>query len=100
LYVLISHAPALALLPYRHINAHYIFHTLNRDSTILLRVEFRYSSPNYQACAAATDDGWGWIQNAWVTIGDAPHLLGPDWQAASAAWVNDGMLAFRVYGAQ
>jgi hypothetical protein len=73
-------------------NAHHIFYALNRDDTVLLRVEFRYSSPDYQVRADAVNDASSWSQTAWATIGDAPHLLELDWQAASAAGANDGVM--------
>jgi YD repeat-containing protein len=81
-------------------NAHYLFYALDRDSHPLLRVELRYSAPDYQVRADAVIDNWSWSQTAWVTIGDAPHLLELDWQAATAAGANDGVLTFWVDGVQ
>jgi RHS repeat-associated protein len=81
-------------------NAHYIFYALNHDDNLLLRVEFRYSSSNYQVRADTVNDNWSWSQTAWVTISDAPHAIEFDWQAATAAGANDGVLSFWVDGVQ
>jgi hypothetical protein len=80
--------------------SHFIFQGYSGTSTLVLRVPFRFSNGNYQLRAALRDDGTAWTNTSWFTISDAPHAIELDWQAASAAGVNDGALTLWIDGVQ
>jgi hypothetical protein len=73
-------------------NAHYLLYGYAGASTVVLRVEFRFSTPNYQLRAALINDAGTWTNLAWITISDAPHMVEVDWRAATAAGANNGGL--------
>jgi hypothetical protein len=79
---------------------HFIFRGLAGASTIVLRVQFRFSSGNYQVRVALLNDGSGWTNTNWFTISDAAHFLELDWRAATVAGANDGGLTFWIDGVQ
>jgi uncharacterized protein YjiK len=81
-------------------DAHYIFQGYSGNSTLILRVEFRYSGGVYQIRAALLNDAATWSNSGWFTLSDAPHYLELDWQAATAVGANDGALAFWIDGVQ
>jgi RHS repeat-associated protein len=81
-------------------DAHYIFQALNRDATVVERIEFRRYSSTYQVRAEAVNDGSTWSSTSWVTISDAPHYLEANWKAATASGANNGILTFWVDGVQ
>ena len=79
---------------------HFIFRGHSGASTTVLRVQLRFSSSNYQVRAALLNDGSGWTNTSWFTIGDASHFLELDWRAATAAGANDGGLTLWIDGVQ
>jgi hypothetical protein len=79
---------------------HVIFRGLAGTSTVVLRVELRFSSGAYQVRAALVDDGTVWTESTWLTISDASHSLEMDWRAASTAGANDGGLTVWIDGTQ
>ena len=81
-------------------NAHYIFYGYSGTTTVVLRVEFRYSSPNYQLRAALLNNSGTWFNTNWFNISDAPHPVEIDWQAATAAGANNGHLTWWTDGTQ
>ena len=81
-------------------NAHYIFYGYVGTTTVVLRVEFRFSTPNYQLRAALVNDATTWTSSSWFTITDAPHFVELDWKAATAAEANDGNLTLWIDGNQ
>jgi len=81
-------------------NAHYIFYGLTGSSTVIERVEFRFSSGSYQIRAALVNDGATWTSSNWFTITDAPHPIELDWRAATAAGANNGGLTLWIDGVQ
>jgi PKD repeat protein len=80
-------------------NAHFILYGY-QGTTVVLRLEFRRSSGLYQLRASLLKDGTGWVFSPYITIGDAPHEIVLDWQAASAVGANDGSLSMLVDGTQ
>ena len=76
--------------------AHLIFRGFAGSSTQVLRMEFRYSSGNYQIRAALTNDGSSWTNTSWFMISDAPHSIEFDWQAATGAGTNNGGLTLWI----
>ncbi len=80
-------------------NAHYIFYGLSGASTVVLRIEFRYSG-GYQLRAALVNNSNTWTTSNWFTISDAPHYLEIDWRASTAAGANNGYLTFWIDGVQ
>lgn len=82
-------------------DTHVIFGGYSGTSTMVLRVQFRKSSGNYQVQAGLLKDGSGWTSTSWQTIsGNAYHLIELDWKAATGAGANNGSLLFKVDGAQ
>ncbi len=77
-------------------NAHYIFYGYAGTSPVVLRVEFRFYSGNYQLRTALLNDGTTWTTSSWFTISDAPHFLELDWRAATAAGANNGGLTLWI----
>jgi hypothetical protein len=71
---------------------HYIFQGYTGASTVVLRVQFRFSSGSYQVRASLRDDSSGWTNTNWFIISDAPHLIELDWRAA----VNNGGLTLWI----
>ncbi|HSL44237.1 MAG TPA: right-handed parallel beta-helix repeat-containing protein [Anaerolineales bacterium] len=81
-------------------NAHYLFHGYTGTSTLVLRVELRYSNGSYQLRAALRNDKSSWINTNWFTINDAPHAIEIDWRASTASGANNGGLTFWIDGTQ
>jgi len=81
-------------------NAHSIFHGDSDASTVVLRVELRFSSGAYRLRAALLDDSTVWTTSNWFTVSDAPHFVELDWRAATAAGANNGGLTLWIDGAQ
>ena len=79
-------------------DAHLIFGGYQGTSTLVLRVQFRRYSGNYQLQASLLNDGSTWAATSWYTISDAYHQINLDWQAATAAGANNGSLTFWVDG--
>jgi hypothetical protein len=77
-------------------NAHYIFYGYTGASTVVLRVELRFSGGAYQLRAALLNDGISWTTSSWFTISDAPHFVELDWRAATAAGANNGGLTLWI----
>lgn len=82
-------------------NAHYIFYGYTTgNTTVVLRLEFRFSTPNYQLRAALLTDAGSWRTGAWVTLSDAPQVVEFDWRAATAVGANNGGLTLWLDGTQ
>ena len=81
-------------------DAHYLFYALNRDGVVVARIELRYNYGDYQVRAEVVNDSTGWSSSAWVAITDGPHALEFNWQAATAAGANNGVLTLWVDGTQ
>jgi len=80
--------------------AHFLFRGFLGSSTQVVRVEFRFSSGNYQIRAALTNDGSTWTNTNWFTISDDSHAIEFDWQAATGAGANNGSLTLWIDGIQ
>ncbi len=81
-------------------NAHFIFYGYNGTSKVILRIEFRNSSGNYQLRAGLLNDASSWTNSAWFTITDAPYFVELDWKAATGAGANNGYLMLWIDGTQ
>ena len=81
-------------------NAHYIFYGYQGASTVVLRVELRYSSGSYQVNVSALDDGTTWKTTGNFNITDAPHLIEFDWLASTSSGANNGTLTYWIDGVQ
>jgi len=81
-------------------NTHFIFRGYSGISTIVLRVQFRFSSGHFQLRAALRDDGSTWIDTSWFTISDAPHAIELDWRAATGVGTNNGGLTLWIDGTE
>jgi predicted outer membrane repeat protein len=81
-------------------DSHIIFRGFAGSSTIVLRIEFGFSSGAYQIRAGLLNDGSTWTETNWFTISDASHAIEVDWRAATAAGANDGGLTLWIDGSQ
>ncbi len=81
-------------------NAHYLLYGYTGASTLVLRVELRYSGGAYQLRAELRNDGNGWTSTNWFTISDAAHAIELDWRASTGPGANNGGLTFWIDGAQ
>jgi hypothetical protein len=79
---------------------HFIFYGYSGTSTIVLRVQFRFSNGNYQVRAALRNDGSTWTNSSWFTISNATHYIEIDWRAATGAGANNGGLTLWIDGTQ
>lgn len=81
-------------------DAHFIFRAFAGTSTVVLQMEFRFSSGAYQIRARALNDSGTWISSNWFTISDASHFIEFDWRAATSAGANNGSLTLWIDGTQ
>jgi hypothetical protein len=81
-------------------DTHFIFRGYSGTSTIVLRVQFRFSSGTYQLRAGLVGDGSTWANSSWLTISDAPHAIEMDWRAATGVGANNGSLTLWIDGTQ
>jgi len=81
-------------------NAHYIFYGYQSTATVVLRVELRRSSNQYQLSAALVNDGSTWTTSSWFTITDAPHNLELDWRRSTTTSARNGSLTFWIDNVQ
>jgi uncharacterized protein YjiK len=79
---------------------HYIFYGFSGTSTIVLRLQLRFSSGNYQLRAALRNDASTWTNSNWIAISDASHFIEVDWRAATAAGANSGGLTLWIDGSE
>jgi hypothetical protein len=71
---------------------HYIFYGYAGTSTVVLRVDFRFSSGSYQLRAGLRNDSSSWKNSSWYNISDASHFVELDWQAAAAGASNGSLV--------
>lgn len=76
-------------------NAHVIFAGYH-GTKVALRTEFRNSKGKYQVRAGTLDDGGTWKSSSWFTISDDSHPIELDWQSATAAGANNGVLTLWI----
>ena len=81
-------------------NVHYIFYGYSGTSTVVLRIEHRFQSPNRQLRAALVNNASTWTTSSWFTISDSPHFIEIDWAAATAAGAHNGYLTMWIDGTQ
>jgi len=81
-------------------NTHSIFSGRDASGTAVLRVEFRFSSGQYQIRASLLNDGTSFTSTAWLTISDAPHPIELDWRSSTAVGANNGGLTLWIDGVQ
>ena len=79
---------------------HFIFSGYTGASTLVLRVQFRFSNGNYQLRATLQNDASTWTNTSWFTITNGSHFIEMDWRAATAVGANNGGLTFWIDGAQ
>lgn len=79
---------------------HFIFSGYAGASTLVLRVQFRFSNGNYQLRATLRNDASTWTNTSWFTITNGSHFIEMDWRAATAVGANNGGLTFWIDGAQ
>src|SRR3972149_6371207 len=77
-------------------DTHFIFRGYSGASTIVLRVQFRFSNGTYQLRAALQGDGSVWTNSSWLTLSDTPHAIELDWRAATAVGANNGGLTLWI----
>ena len=77
---------------------HYLFYGYTGTSTVVVRVQIRYSNSSYQIRAALRSDSSTWTSSSWFTITDASHPIEIDWRAATASGANNGGLTLWIDG--
>jgi serine protease len=80
--------------------AHYLFYGYQGASTLITRLEFRFSNGAYQLRGAVRRDNNTWQTSSWNTISDAPHSIELDWRAATTGGANNGSLTLWIDGTQ
>jgi len=82
-------------------DAHHLFYAMDREGTVVERIELQRYNSTYQVRSQAVNDSTGWnYSTSWVTISDAPHYLEIYWRAATAPGANNGGLTFWIDGVQ
>jgi hypothetical protein len=81
-------------------DAHYIFYGYSGTSTVVLRIEFRFSKRSYQLRVSLRNDSSGWTSSSWFTISDVPHAIELDWRASTVSGANNGNLTLWIDGVQ
>jgi uncharacterized protein YjiK len=81
-------------------NTHYIFRGYSGTSTIVFRVQFRFSGGSFQLRAAVRNDGSTWTDTKWIPISNGPHAIELDWRAATGVGANNGGLTFWIDGVE
>lgn len=81
-------------------NAHYILYGYSGTSTVVLRVELRRLSGNYQLRTMLLNNGTTWTTSSWFMISDAAHYIELDWRAATSTFGTNGGLTFWIDGVQ
>jgi Leucine-rich repeat (LRR) protein len=82
-------------------NSHYILAAYTGASSVTLLAEFGYqASAGYQLRLQTRTDSGATLYTGFYNITDAAHYIELDWQAASAAGMNDGHLTFWIDGVQ
>ena len=81
-------------------DTHFIFRGYSGASTIVLRVQFRFSNGNYQLRVGLVNDGSTFANSSWLTISDAPHAIELDWRASTGVGANNGGLTLWIDGVQ
>ena len=79
-------------------DAHYLFYGYTSTSTLVLRIELRFSKGSYQLRSALRNDSNSWTSSSWFSISDAPHFIEIDWRASTASGANNGALTFWIDG--
>lgn len=74
---------------------HFVFTGYFGTSKAVNRIRFRFANNTYQVRAELLNNSSTWVNSAWFTISDAPHVLEIDWVAAS-----NGSLTFWIDGTQ
>ena len=75
---------------------HYLFYGYTGTSQVILRVQFRFYTGNYQLRVALINDGATWRNSSWFTISDTAHFIELDWQAATTVAANNGYLVLWI----
>lgn len=78
----------------------FLLYGLGSDAAPVLRVEFRTFKRNYQLRAALRNDGNGWTSSNWTNVGDIPHVVELDWNAATTIGASNGSLTLWIDSVQ
>ena len=76
--------------------SHVIFQGLQGSSTVIVRIELRFKTGQYQIRAGALDEN-GWRNTAWAAISNQPHVIEVGWKA-SVGDHPEGALSLSVDG--
>lgn len=79
---------------------HFLFYGYSGNSTVVLRLHFRYYNGSYQIGVSLLDDSTTWKSSRYLTISDGPHAIELDWRSATAVGANDGYLTLWIDGMQ
>jgi hypothetical protein len=81
-------------------NSHALLHGYTGTSTLVLRLQFRFSGGGYQLRAGLRDDSGNWVNTAWAPASDSPHDIELTWRASAGSTANNGGLTLWIDGAQ
>ena len=59
---------------------HTVFYGYQGTSTLVLRVDFGYTAPNFQIRAGLVNTASTWTNTSWYTITKATHYIEFDWR--------------------
>jgi RHS repeat-associated protein len=83
-------------------NAYYLFYGYTGSSTVVLRVEFGFTTAGgYRVRINALNNASTWTNSAWVNVTDAAHYFELDWQSGTSGrvdWWIDGVAQTAVTG--
>ncbi len=81
---------------------HYLLYGQQGTSspTTILRLEFRKSLGDYQLRASAYNDSSAWQSTQWYYVANQLYYFEVNWQAATAAGANNGVLTLWIDGTQ
>jgi len=77
---------------------HTLFAARSGGGLEVLRLQFRRSSSLYQLRAQLRTDAGTYTSTSWYTLSDAPHAIEINWQAATAAGANNGVISLWLDG--
>jgi hypothetical protein len=80
-------------------NSHAVLHGYAGTSTLVLRLQFRFSG-GYQLRAGLLDDSGNWFNTTWAPVGDSPHDIEIVWRASTRSGANNGALTLWIDGVQ
>ncbi len=77
-----------------------VFVGYSSNSTMILRIEIRYSNGNFTLRTRVRLDGTSWANTSYLNLNDAPNHIEVEFWSASSPSASDGHLILRVNDSQ